>query len=108
MSTQHLPASGPVSLLAEFTALPGTRSEVAALVARLVDDVRAEPGNMVFDAWVQTDEPDRWLVVEMYRDKQAFEAHLAAPHCHAFNRAIVGLVHGDGSQLTWLSPSPAA
>lgn len=94
----------PVSLYAEFTARDGHTDEVQRLVSRLVLEVRAEPGNVVFDAWVRTERPTEFVVFETYRDRAAFEEHLASTHCVDFNRALTPLVEGAGSTLTWLSP----
>lgn len=92
------------TLYAEFTALPAQAETVAALVAGLVDDVRTEPGNIVFDAHRKTDDPDVFFVYEVYADREAFEAHLASDHSVEFNRKLGPLVEGGGSTLTWLRP----
>lgn len=95
--------SGAVSLYAEFTALDGHAGEVSELVGQLVGDVRAEPGNVVFDAWVRTEHPDEFVVFETYRDQASFEAHLVTAHSIEFNRLLTPLVKGGGSRLTWLA-----
>jgi quinol monooxygenase YgiN len=94
---------GPLSLYAEFTALAGHAELVAALVNQLVVDVRAEPGNLAFDAWVRSDRPSEFVVFESYRDRGAFEDHLGSAHSIEFNRRLTSLVEGGGSRLTWLS-----
>ncbi len=94
---------GSLSLYAEFTALAPHVDEVADLVQELVADVRAEAGNVAFDAWVRAEQPHEFVVFETYRDRAAFEAHLASPHSVEFNRRLTPLVHGGGSRLTWLS-----
>jgi quinol monooxygenase YgiN len=77
---------------------------VGELVDRLVHDVRAEPGNVVFEAWVRTQQPEEYVVFETYRDRAAFEEHICTPHSVEFNRLLGPLVVGGGSRLTWLSP----
>lgn len=96
----------PVRLYAEFEALPGHEAEVAALVRQLTDDVRAEPGCVVFDAWVRSERPSEYVVFEIYRDRAAFEAHIGSPHSAVFNGRLGPLVAGGGSRLTWLSEVP--
>jgi quinol monooxygenase YgiN len=91
-------------LYAEFTALPGREDELAGLVRQLVVDVRSEPGNVAFDAWVRRERPTEYVVFESYVDQAGFEAHLASEHSHTFNDRIADLVDGGGSHLTWLSP----
>ena len=46
-----LPSGTPVSLIAEFTALPGREEAVAALLAGLASKVRNEDGNVAFDCY---------------------------------------------------------
>jgi quinol monooxygenase YgiN len=96
--------TGPVILYAEFTTLEEHESQVAALVEKLVSDVRAEPGNVRFDAWVRRDAPREYVVLEIYSDQASFESHLKSAHCVEFNERLGTLVVGGGSKLTWLSP----
>lgn len=92
------------TLYAEFTALPAQAEAVAALLAGLVDSVRTEPGNIVFDAHRKTENPDVFFVYEVYADKAAFEVHITSPHSVEFNAKLGPLVEGGGSTLTWLRP----
>ena len=66
------------ALYAEFTANPGSEERVTELVRALAEQVRAEPGNLVFNPHTLVDEPRRWFVYEEYRDEAAFHEHLAA------------------------------
>lgn len=92
------------ALFAEFTALPGAEERVAELVAELTALVRAEPGNLAFEPYTLEADPARWFVYEVYEDEAAFQAHISAPYGAVFNSAIVDLVDGGGSRLTWLTP----
>lgn len=96
------PSPGAVALYAEFAAAPGRGGQVARLIADFAEQVRAEPGNLVFDVYRRADEPDRFFVYEIYRDQAAFEAHLAADTGATFNSALKELTVGDGSTLTFL------
>ncbi|MDQ1084768.1 MULTISPECIES: putative quinol monooxygenase [Microbacterium] len=91
-------------LYAEFRAQPGHADALAALVAGYGSDVSGESGNLRFDAHRVSEDRDRFFVYEQYVDEAAFQAHLATPHCAAFNEAIAPLVAGGGSTLTWLDP----
>lgn len=109
-------AAGRVELVAEFTALPGNEAEVERLLLQLTHDVRAEGGCLAFDPYVVTEPPSgagvvatpapegtRFVVIEAYRDTDAFAAHLAAPYGAVFNAALGPLIaEADGSQLTFL------
>lgn len=98
MSAKHL--------YAEFQAVPGAGDAVASLVAGYRRDVRAEPGNVRFDAHRLTEDRDRFFVYEEYVDEEAFAAHLGNPANAVFNAALAPLVVGGGSTLTWLEAVP--
>ncbi|MBF4634661.1 antibiotic biosynthesis monooxygenase [Agreia pratensis] len=91
-------------LYAEFTALPGCEETVAELLSGLADDVRREPGCIEFAPYRVSTEPSRFFVYEVYRDDDAFTAHISAPYGRVFNERLVPLIVEDGSQLTWLQP----
>lgn len=89
-------------LYARFTAKPGREDAVEKLLIELVERVRAEPGNIRFDAHRTAAEPRAFFVYEAYRDAVAFQNHITADYGLAFNAALVELIEEDGSQLTWL------
>ena len=91
-----------VALHAVFTAREESQEVVARLVSDLVTQVRTESGNLTFEASVHRGEPRRWFIYEVYRDEEAFVAHLDSPHCHSFNVALADHIEGTGSELTFL------
>ena len=104
---KQLPDEGPVSLIAEFTARAGEAERVTALLAGLAVDVRAEPGNVVFDCYRRLEDRDRFVVYEIYRDKAAFEAHISAEYGAVFNGKLRELIVEPNSVLTFLGPMSA-
>lgn len=90
-------------LYAEFTALPGNEERVAGLVRALAEEVRTEPGNLVFATNQKRDNPAEFFVYEEYSDDDAFRAHIESEYGATFNKALVDLIEGDGSALTWLT-----
>jgi len=93
-----------VALYAEFTATPGNLERVRSLIDEFATTVRAEPGNICFDAHSVAAHPAKIFVYELYRDRAAFDEHLAAAAGAEFNRALTDLVEGGGSSLTMLTP----
>jgi len=91
-----------VVLHAAFTARPGHEDELTALMAGMATDVRAEPGNVVFEPYVERDRPAHWFVYEVYRDQAAFRAHIGAAYGAVFNARLNEVIEEDGSQLTFL------
>ena len=94
--------SEPTILHATFTAQPGAGDRVAALVRDFAEVVRAEEGNIVFDATRLVDDPDRFFVYEVYRDEAAFQEHLAASAGVPFNAALQELIVEPATILTFL------
>ncbi|TXN32812.1 putative quinol monooxygenase [Lacisediminihabitans profunda] len=92
------------SLYAEFTALEGAADLVEQLLRTLAEAVRREPGNLVFDAYRKSDDPQEFFVFEIYADESAFRSHLEQEHGRVFNERLAELVQGGRSRLTWLTP----
>ena len=106
-----------IELIARFTALPGCGEEVAHLLLALAAKVREEPGCLAFETYRVTPAPSGagvtaepepagtgFLVLEAYRDEEAFAEHLAAAYGAEFNAALGPLIVEDGSVLTFMAP----
>jgi quinol monooxygenase YgiN len=93
----------PVILYAEFTAKPGSESEVETLISGLAEDVRREPGNTEFTVYRERDNPRKFFVFEEYLDEASFDAHNNAEYGAVFNRKLGSLIEEGESQLTWLT-----
>lgn len=94
--------SEPTILHATFTAQPGQADRIAGLLHDFAEVVRAEEGTIMFDATRLVDDPDRFFVYEVYRDDEAFQAHLSAPAGVPFNAELQTLIVEPASQLTFL------
>jgi quinol monooxygenase YgiN len=93
----------PVILYAEFTAKPGSESEVETLISGLAEKVRREPGNAEFSVYLERDNPRKFFVFEQYLDEDSFEAHISAEYGLIFNQQLGSLIEEGESQLTWLT-----
>jgi quinol monooxygenase YgiN len=93
----------PVILYAEFTAKPGSESQVEALISGLAEKVRREPGNTEFTVYRERDNPRKFFVFEQYQDESSFEAHISAEYGVIFNHQLSSLIEEGESQLTWLT-----
>jgi len=91
-----------VILYATFTARTGHAPAVAALLADYAAKVRAEAGNVLFEASSRVDAPEAFFVYEEYVDEAAFQAHLGAPYGAVFNAALKPLIVEPESQLVFL------
>jgi quinol monooxygenase YgiN len=54
-----------------------------SLVADFTTSTRAEPGNISFDWYRSADDPNLWLLVEVFRDRESGDAHVASDHFKA-------------------------
>lgn len=88
-------------LLAELSARSGCEADVQMLLADYGQHVRQEPGNEVFACYCTEDNPQRFIVYEIYRDEAAFQDHLGAPENAEVNSKLATLTEG-GSSLTFL------
>ena len=93
----------PVILYAEFTAKPGSESQVETLISGLAEKVRAEPGNTEFTVYRERDNPRKFFVFEQYLDEASFETHISAEYGVVFNQQLSSLIEEGESQLTWLT-----
>lgn len=57
--------------------------EWPTLAAEFTAATRAEPGNICFDWYRSVDDPDVYLLVEMFRDRAAADAHVSSAHFEA-------------------------
>ncbi|GAA3906586.1 hypothetical protein GCM10023084_68620 [Streptomyces lacrimifluminis] len=92
------------TLLAEFTAREGAQDEVARLIGDYARIVREEEGNITFDVYTRATAPRAFWIFEVYRDEEAFQAHLNAPYGGPFNAVLAPLIEEDASVLTFLNP----
>jgi quinol monooxygenase YgiN len=92
------------TLYAEFTAREGTEEEVTRLLRDYARNVRTEEGNLAFDVYTRTTHPRAFWIFEVYRDEDAFQAHIQAPYGGPFNAALAPLIEEDASVLTFLDP----
>jgi quinol monooxygenase YgiN len=86
--------SKPFVILAELEAQPGQGDALAAAVAatQAVRISQAEPGCLAYDLCRDADAPDRFVMVERWRDLAALAEHLATPHFAAVGAALEGLL----------------
>jgi len=82
-------------------------SFVAATLRNQEGSVR-EPGNVRFDVLQSEDDSTRFVLVEMFRDDQAVEAHRATAHYRAWRDQVAPWMTSprEGRHYRLLSPAP--
>lgn len=63
---------------------PGTRDLILAEAPAAQAATRAEPGCLAYDFFTCTDDPDRLVFIEAWRDQAAHAAHLREDHTRRF------------------------
>ena len=67
-------------VLAKWIARPGEEVAVAAAIDQLIEPSRAEPGNLMYVAHRDPENPRVFLLYEQYTDEAAYRAHGETEH----------------------------
>ncbi len=87
---------------------PKYADEWPSLVADFTAATRAEPGNISFDWYRSPEDPNLWLLVEVFRDAEAGKAHVQSDHFKAATAqmprwlaAVPEIIHMDAPGEGW-------
>ncbi|SNS81362.1 Quinol monooxygenase YgiN [Geodermatophilus pulveris] len=84
------------SLVVQMQVRPGRRDEfLTGMAANAAASVREEPGCLRFDVCSVADDPDRFVLYELYRDADAFAAHKASAHFARWRQVAEQVVAGQ-------------
>ena len=76
--------STSVRVVAVLVAKEKREADLEALLRGMASSSRAEPGNLRYDLWRDADQPDRFVLDELYKDADALAFHRATPHFQAY------------------------
>lgn len=65
------------SLFVELNARPSAAAELESVLSGLAGVAREEAGNVIYAVHRRQDDPDAFVLYELYRDRAAWESHLA-------------------------------
>lgn len=71
--------------------LPAKPTQLQSLLVGMAPHCRAEPGNLRWDVWRDQTTPERYVLDELYRNRDAVEAHHATPHYQDYLARIPSL-----------------
>lgn len=74
----------PYKFIVTIELVPGARDEILARTAEEQAATRAESGCLSYDCFMCTDDPDRLVFVEAWRDEVAYAEHLLQEHTQRF------------------------
>ncbi len=75
-------------MLTHVDVIPPRKDDGVALLARLAEESRRDPGCARFDVVQQANRPNHLTVVEAWKDRAAFDAHAAAAHTRHFRAQL--------------------
>jgi len=78
-----------LQVIARHTAVDGMRDTVLAILPKLIEASRKEPGNFAFDAYLNMDDPRSYVLLERYALRAAFATHGETPH---FKELMLGQI----------------
>jgi quinol monooxygenase YgiN len=67
---------------------------------------RQEPGIARFDMLQQTDDPSRFVLVEVYRTQEAIPAHKETPHYQTWLKAVDDMFAEPRTRALYTNVSP--
>jgi quinol monooxygenase YgiN len=70
--------------------------EWPTLIEEFTTKTRLEPGNISFDWYRSADDPNLWILIEIFRDRESGDAHVASDHFKAASELMP----------RWLSAAP--
>lgn len=71
---------------------PEKHDEWLAGIRQYTADVRSEPGNISFDYFQNGDDPNEFVMIEVFADSDAGSAHVATDHAKNFFAFMPALV----------------
>lgn len=84
---------------------------VQAFIEATLDNARGsnqEAGVARWDFLQQADDPTRFVLYEVYRDKEALAAHREAPHYLRWRDAVKDMMAGDRTRTDYVNLYPPA
>jgi quinol monooxygenase YgiN len=84
--------SEPVAVVASFFPKPSQEKQVEQVLRDMISPTRAEPGNQRYELYVGNGTPAMFVLLEMYKDQAAVEAHRGTEHYKAYRSRIGGLL----------------
>jgi quinol monooxygenase YgiN len=81
-------APGAVHVVTHVDVPPPKKDDCMAALKALVEDSRKEAGAARFEIFQQTSRPNHFSVVEIWRNQNAYDAHITAAHTKRFREQL--------------------
>ncbi len=95
-----------ITMVARMQVLPENQAAYEALMGRVADMVRThEAEGVPYYAWAKSvDDPDTYVVIEVYRDLDAHKAHMASAWVQELLPVSMSLVTGKFDIKQYVTP----
>ena len=84
-----------LAVVAVFRARAGKDEELGRQLLSLVTPTRQEEGSRFYQICQSRNDSAEWLVLENWRDRDAFDFHMSTPYISAFMQQVSQLCEGD-------------
>jgi len=81
-------AAGAVFVVTHVDVPPPKKDDCIALLKTLAEASRKETGVLRFDVFQQASRPNHFSVVEIWKDQNAYQAHITAAHTKSFREQL--------------------
>jgi len=83
-AAQAVTRGKPVYVFTHVDVPPPRKDECITMLKKLADASRQDAGNLRFDVVQQTNRPNHFTVIEVWRNRKAFDGHVQAAHVRDF------------------------
>lgn len=83
------------TIVARVEVIPGKEQEFISKTNPLIQETRAEEGNISYNLYQSPSNPAAFIFYEEYKDQHAIDVHAVSSHFQAFAKAIEGLLASD-------------
>lgn len=90
----HAQESGTAYVVTYFETVPASSAKVIALMKQLGAASRKEAGNLRLEALQRVGQPDQYVILEAWKDKDAHAAHAGARHTAQFREKLKPMLRG--------------
>ncbi|HMH53529.1 MAG TPA: antibiotic biosynthesis monooxygenase [Candidatus Acidoferrum sp.] len=81
-------APGAVYAVTHVDVIPPRKDDAVVALKQLAEDSRKDAGHVRFDVVQQTNRPNHFTVVEIWKDRASFDAHTATPGTKRFREQL--------------------
>lgn len=86
--------AGTAYIVSYFEVMPPSKDRVLALLRQFGKASRGEGGNLRFEVLQRIGQPDQFVILEAWKDKEAQAAHGAAGHTKEFRESLLPFLRG--------------